>query len=161
MGSIQETELHILEGSDIIGHLSTNSFPLRATRNKIVLHYPLDEVLAIDRSLIVSAILLIESLDVLRTSGWSDAIDHGIREGNVLLHPSCKFGILCLHKGHESLASGVAIVLEVVAREDGDRAIACCLTTAKTFCHISKGSLRLLRILEVVSHLSIVEHELT
>ena len=104
--------------------------------------------------------LLIESLDVIRASGRSDTVYHGVREGNVLLHPSSEFSILSLNEGHESFAGCVSIMLEIVAREDSDRTIACSLTATNTFCYITEGCLRLLRILEVVSHLRIVEHKL-
>jgi len=76
MRSIQERKLHILEGSHIVGHLSTHGFPCWATGCKIILYYPLDEILAINRSLIASAVLSIQSLDVGRTGSWSNAVNH-------------------------------------------------------------------------------------
>ena len=76
MRSIQKRKLHVLEGGHIIGHLSTHGFPSRATSCKVILYYPLDEVLAINRSLIAGSILSIQSLDVGRTGSRSNTVNH-------------------------------------------------------------------------------------
>ena len=76
MRSIQERKLHVLKGCHIVGHLSTHGFPSRATGRKVILYYPLDEVLAINRSLIAGSVLSIQSLDVGRTGSWSNAVNH-------------------------------------------------------------------------------------
>ena len=76
MRSIQKRKLHILEGSHIVSHLSTHGFPSRTTGRKVILYYPLDEVLAINRSLIAGSVLSIQSLDVGRTGSWSNAVNH-------------------------------------------------------------------------------------
>ena len=76
MRSIQKRKLHILEGCHIISHLCTHGFPCWATSCKVILYYPLDKVLAIYRSLIASAVLSIQSLDVGRTGGRSNAVNH-------------------------------------------------------------------------------------
>ena len=159
MRSIQERKLHILEGSHIVGHLSTHGFPSRATGSKVILYYPLDEVLAINRSLIAGSILSIQSLDVGRTGSRSNTVNHGVREGNILLHPGSKFLVLSPDESHECLAGCIAIVLQIIAGKDGERAIACSLAATQSLGNISKGSNRLGWILDIVSHLRIVEHE--
>ena len=159
MRSIQERKLHILEGSHIVGHLSTHGFPSRATGCKVIFYYPLDEVLAINRSLIAGSVLGIQSLDVGRTGSRSNTVNHRVREGNVLLHPGSEFLVLSLNESHECLAGCIAIVLQIIAGKDGDRTIASSLAATQSLGNISKGSNRLGWILDIVSHLRIVEHE--
>ena len=51
-------------------------------------------------------------------------------------------------------------MLQIIAGKDGDRTIACCLAATQSLCNISEGCNRLGRVLDIVSHLCIVEHEL-
>jgi hypothetical protein len=72
------------------------------------------------------------------------------------------FGVgnfLSSHESHESLAGSIAIVLQLIAGKDSDRTIACCLAAAQSLGYISEGCNRLGWILDIVSHLRIVEHE--
>ena len=50
-------------------------------------------------------------------------------------------------------------MLQIIAGKDGDRTIACCLAATQSLGYISEGCNRLGRILDIVSHLRIVEHE--
>ena len=118
---IEKREFHVLKSSDVC-HLCADFLPCGATSSKVVLDDPLYEVLTIYRRLVLCAILLVESLDVLGMCGWSDAIDHRVGESHVLLHPCRKLLVLRLYKRHESAAGRIAIVLKIVTREDGDRA---------------------------------------
>ena len=161
MGSIQERQLHVLESRHIVGHLGTNSLPGWTTCCKVIFYHPLDEVLAIYRCLIASTILGIQSLDILGTSGRGYAVNHRVGESYVLVHPGSKLLVLSLNKGHESLSGCIAIVLQVITREDGDRTIARSLATTQSFCYISEGCDRLGWVLEIMCHLLIVKHELT
>ena len=161
MGSIQERKLHIFKCCHIVCHLSTNGFPCWATCYKIILYYPLDEILAIYRSLIASTILSIQTFDV----GWScsrcDTVNHRVRESNVFLHPGCEFLVLSTYESHESLTCSIAIMLKIITRKDSDRTIACCSAAAQTLSNISESRYRIGWIFKIMSHLCIIEHEFT
>ena len=112
---VEQRELHVLESRHVVGHLCANGLPCRASCGEVVLDNPLYEVLAVDRSLVVGAVLLVEPLDVLGACGWSDAVDHRVGERHVLLHPCSQLLVLCLDERHECAACSVAVVLQVVA----------------------------------------------
>ena len=161
MGSIEQRELHILIRSHIICEFHTNFLPFRTTVGEIILHHPLDEIFTINGSPVIGAVLDIQSIYILRTCGGRDAIHHGIRECNILLRPSGKFGILSLHECHESLLCRVAVMLEVIAGKNRYLSGTIILTLSQTLGHISEHSLRLGRIGKVSLHSLIGEVEIS
>ena len=160
MRSVEQRELHVLERRNVIGHLCSDGLPCRATGSEVVLNDPLYEVLTVDWCLVVGAVLLVQSLYVLGACGWRDAVYHRVGERHVLFHPRGELLVLRLDERHERAACGVAVVLQVVARENGDRSGARSLAAAESFCYVAEGCERIGRVGEVVSHLCVVEHEL-
>ena len=160
MRSVEQRELHVLERRHVVGHLCADGLPCRAACSEVVLNDPLYEVLAVDGCLIVGGVLLVQTLYVLGACGGRDAVYHRVGERYVRFHPLGEHLVLRLDERHERATCGVAVVLQVVAREYGDRSGAQSLAAAESFCYVAEGCDGVGRVGDVVSHLRVVEHKL-
>ena len=158
--SVEQRELHVLERRNVVGHLCAYGLPCRAACSEVVLNDPLYEVLAVDRCLVVGGVLLVQTLYVLGACGGRDAVYHRVGERYVRFHPLGEHLVLSLNKRHERAACGVAVMLQVVAREYGDRSGANSLAAAESFRYVAEGCDGVGRVGDVVSYLRVVEHEL-
>ena len=161
MAGVEQRELHVLESRHIIGELHTDILPAWASGSKVILDHPLDEVLGIDGALVVGAIALVQPFDVLGLRSRSDAVNHRVGEGHVLLHPLIERLVLGLKEGGKRAAGGITVMLQVIAREDGDGAGIGADTTAQALSHIAESGNRVLGVLQIVLHHIVVELELT
>lgn len=123
VGGVEEAELHELVGDDVVNNLDADLVVIRATLGELLLQDPLGEVLADNRPGILVAVLFLDVLAVLVGGLRVDAVNHGVGERDVLLHPGRQLRIDGLGEAQEHLRGDVTVALDVVAahhRERGD-----------------------------------------
>ncbi len=120
MRAVQQPELALLEGSDIIHEPGTGVFPGRAARDEPAGEHPFAEGLGDHWRRVVPAGTP-HQLDVGVGAAWRDAVDDARHERDVMIDPRRQRRIDGLGQlGHDATRHG-AVGGQVVAGHDGDR----------------------------------------
>ena len=158
---VQQAQLHVLVACDVLAELDVLELvPVGPARDEVVLDDPLDVVLGEDGHEVVGAVLLVQAFCVSLAGGGRDPVDHGVGERAVLFDPCGELGVLCLEEGGEGLLAGVAVVLQVVAGQDGHGAAAGLHARPQAFSNVTEWCLGSGGVLQVVSHVGLGQHEL-
>jgi len=115
VAAVEQLDLHLLVGRNVIGELHTNLFPGRAAGDEAVFQHPLHEGFADHWPGVIEAVLTLQVLAMGRAGHGCDAVDHGVGEADVALDPAGQVGIDQAGEGQCGLAGHVAVVGEVVA----------------------------------------------
>ncbi len=119
MGAVEQAELHELVGSDVGNELGADVLPGGAAAGEAVLDHPLGEGFGEDGPGIVDADRVAEPGGVGRGGDGGDAVDHGAGEADFAFDPAGEGLILHGGEGEHGVAEDGAVVLDVVAGEQG------------------------------------------
>ena len=158
---VEQAYFHFLVGRDIGDKLRPDLFPGGPSIRKIVLDDPLGERLTGDRPCVFHACFASQVSDILRRCHRRDPVHHGIGETHFAFDPVRKLGILFVGESQQHLARHVAVVLDVVARLNGEGREPGGAAFFERSGQITEHHLRAGGIFQVVLHIGIVELELT
>ncbi len=115
MRAIEHSQLHRLVGVHIVDQLRTGSLPGRPPERKTILDHPLTERFADHRPGVRQGSVFINAHPVLIGSRRHDAVDHGIREGDLLGNEAARARIKQLGETHNNALCRVAVFGKIVA----------------------------------------------
>ncbi len=122
VGGVEHPQLDLLVRRHLVAELDADPLQRRPAGAEPVLDHPLDEVLGKDWCLIVHTATRVEPRRIVRGDTRRDAIHHAAGEGDVGLDPGGELWIARARERQHAAADHLAIVLEVVAGQDGVRA---------------------------------------
>mmetsp|Transcript_23257 Transcript_23257/g.59600 ORF Transcript_23257/g.59600 Transcript_23257/m.59600 type:complete len:259 (-) Transcript_23257:501-1277(-) len=109
---------------DVLHHLRAHLLPGRPPCHEVVLNDPLLEELTRHRALILDAKPLLQVGFHLVIRSWCDGVDHAVREAAILLHPRLQRFVHRIQLLHHLGMDIIAVLGDVVARENGHAAMA-------------------------------------
>ena len=121
MSGVEQAQLHVLIGSDIVDELDSGFFVGRPTGGESVLEHPLEEGFGHDRPGVDDAGVRAQFGPIVVGRGRGDAVDHRVRECHVGIHPLGQPLIDEAGEGGEHLLRDPAVMGDVVARLHGER----------------------------------------
>ena len=121
MRRVEQAQLDLLIRCDVTGELHADILERGPAVTEPVLDNPLDEVLAEKRPGIVDARRAVQAVRVVRRDRGGDAVDHAARKIDLVLDPVRQARVEAAREVGEGIPGDGAVVLEVVAREDGER----------------------------------------
>lgn len=121
MRCVQQASLGRLEHPDVVPEAHSGTLKRGAPGAEPVLDHPLGEVLAEGGHGIGQAALGIEAFAVGGSHPRRDTVDHAVRQCHVGLDPIRQAGVTGAGERGDGKPRGVAVVLEVVALQHGER----------------------------------------
>ena len=119
MAAIEDTDLHMLIGSDVGHEGHADLFQRRTACREIVLQHPLLKFLAIDGPIVLDVESFLQEVDLARARCRRDAVDHAVRKSDVCGDPVGKGRVGEPRRTDDGSFRDTAIVRNVVARHDG------------------------------------------
>ena len=101
----------------------------------MVFNNPLEERLSDNRPGVTQTGEFCHFSNVFRSSYWSNAVDHGVGECDILLNPLTQLSVFELGKSNEHLLSHMTIALDVVTGKNGERGNPTFTPTTQSFGH--------------------------
>ncbi len=120
MAAVEDADLHQLEGRDVVDELHADLFQRRPPVGEIVLQHPLHERFAEHRPVVLEAEFLGEDRALAVGRRRRDAVDHGVRKGDVVVHPAGEILLDQLRQPDNRVRRDMAVVGDVVAGHDGE-----------------------------------------
>ena len=150
VAGVEQPQLHQLVRLDVVDDLRAGVLQRRPPEAELVLEHPLRERLAHHRPLVLDAEPLGQSGAVVVGGDRGDAVDHAVGEPHLLLHPLAELRVPQPGERGEAAAGGVAVALDVVAGQHGERRDAALPTPVERLDDQAERRLRRRARLEVV-----------
>ncbi|MNS54072.1 hypothetical protein D3C72_868520 [compost metagenome] len=161
MAAVEQLDLHVFVGRDVVGELHADLFPGRATVDEIVFQHPLHKGFADHRPGIVHP-MLVRQLQAVRGAGHRrDAVDHGVGETDVGVDPVAQWAVVQGGEGQQGLAGDGAIVRQVIAGHQGEGRCAGGAAPGQCGTEQAEHGRWRIGVREVMPDLRQVRHELT
>ena len=152
VAAVEQADLHLLVGRDVVGELHADLFPGRAPSAEMIFQHPLHEGFADHRPGVFHAVPLGQLAAVGGAGHRGDAVDHGVGKADVRRDPARQPRVEPFGEGQQRLARHLAVVREVVAGHHGERRHACVAAPPQSLAEKAEDPARGPRVGQVVAH---------
>jgi hypothetical protein len=144
-----------IPGTYVACHQHAGLFPVGPSVGKPVFDDPLPERLGNHRPRVADAELPGHHAPVFVGGGGGDAVHHAVGEGAVVRQPPGEHRISAPGKGEDRLSGDVAVVLQIIARQHGERRNPTLAPAVERFRQVAETSSRPVRVLQIVLYVGV------
>ncbi|SVJ64414.1 Uncharacterised protein [Klebsiella pneumoniae] len=152
VAAVEQADLHLLVGRDVVGELHADLFPGRAPSAETIFQHPLHEGFADHRPGVFHVVPLGQLAAVGGAGHRGDAVDHGVGKADVRRDPARQPRVEPFGEGQQRLARHLAVMREVVAGHHGERRHACVAAPPQSLAEKAEDPARGPRVGQVVAH---------
>ncbi len=151
MAAVEHAQLHLLPRQDVLHHLYSGYFPLRAASDKVVLDHPLDKGLAADGARILDTHLTGDFCKRVVCGSGHDPVHHGAREADVSGDPLRQLRRTLVGHAQHRVFHHMAVIGNIIAGKDAERRKTPLATAMQRFDQDPRRGVRFIGIVQIVN----------